>query len=130
MLAHTHLSAAAVIDATGQLAGLVTKEQFASLPDRPAKPCASGSARLVRHVMLTTVTRFEETAPLAELLEFFSHDEQTLAVVVRDKCPTGILHCQSLAALNERLTADHFLPESTPTHESDYLVVCDPCLTE
>jgi diguanylate cyclase (GGDEF)-like protein len=130
MLAHTHLSAAAVIDAAGQLVGLITKDQLANLPERPAKPRASNSAHLVRQVMLTTVTRFEETTPLAELLEFFSHDEQTLAVVVRDKCPTGILHCQSLAALNERLTADHFLPESTPTHESDYLVVCDPCLTE
>lgn len=130
MLAHTHLSAAAVVDAAGQLVGLITKDQLANLPERPARPRASGSARLVRQIMLTTVARFEETAPLAELLEFFSHDEQTLAVVVRDKCPTGILHCQSLAALNERLTADHFQPETNPTHESDYLVVCDPCLTE
>jgi hypothetical protein len=56
-------------------------------------------------------------------MEFFTHEAANFAVVIRDRQPRGVLHCQALAALNDRLTVDHFATTRPRTGTSaDYLV--------
>ena len=52
---------------------------------RQTKSRTSGSFRLVKQVMLTDVPRFDETATLSELMEFFTGDGSPFAIVVRDR---------------------------------------------
>jgi hypothetical protein len=80
--------------------------------------------------MTSDVTRFDETAPLAELMEFFTGDSATLAIIVRDKCPRGLVHCHALASLNERLTADHFASSKAHGGGSEDLLVPDLAMAE
>jgi hypothetical protein len=64
------------------------------------------------------------------LLEFFTGSTATQAVVVRDKRPRGIVHCQGLAALNDKLTAQHFAAAQPPAGSSEDLLVPDLALAE
>jgi hypothetical protein len=80
--------------------------------------------------MSTDVTRFDECTPLAELMEFFTGETATLAIIVRDKKPRGLVHCHALAALNERLTADHFASTKPRTGTSADLLVPDLAMAE
>jgi len=91
---------------------------------------AHDSVRLVRHVMTTDVTRFDVDAPLAELMEFFTGENSSMAIIVRDKEPRGLVYCHSLASLNERLTSDHFAMNHTITGSSADLLVPDLALVE
>ena len=126
----TRLSAIPVVDSEGKLAGLVTAAQLSDARSRAAKPRGGSSTRLLRHVMSTDVQKFDETTPLAKLMEFFTGDSATLAVVVRDRRPKGLVHCQGLAALNERLTADHFAVTAPRTSTSEDLLVPDLAVAE
>jgi signal-transduction protein with cAMP-binding, CBS, and nucleotidyltransferase domain len=81
-------------------------------------------------VITTDVTKFDETTPLAELMEFFTAETATLAVVVRDRKPKGLVTCQGLAALNERLTADHFAVTAPRHNSSDDLLVPDLAMAD
>lgn len=133
LLAQTGLGHVPVVDAEGRLAGIVGRDELAAARLRGrARPPGSGhsSLRLVRQVMRTEVPRFDEAAPLAELLEFFTDETATLAVVVRDKRPLGLVHCHALAALNERLTADHFVAASPPSGTSADLLVPDLAMAD
>jgi diguanylate cyclase (GGDEF)-like protein len=127
----TRLSAIPVVDADGRFAGIVTNEQMGEKRSRSAaKPRASGSVRLLKQVMVADVPKFEETATLSELMEFFTADGSPLAVIIRDRRPTGIVFCQALAALNERLTPRHFAPGTPYSQASDYLIVPDTTAAE
>ncbi len=127
----TRLSAIPVVDGEGRFAGLITSEQFGDRRSRSsAKPRASGSVRLLKQVMVADVAKFDESATLSELMEFFTGDGSPLAVVVRERRPTGIVFCQSLAALNERLTPQHFAPTTPYFQASDYLLVPDSTAVE
>jgi two-component system, cell cycle response regulator len=135
LLSQTGLTHAPVVDADDKLAGLVSLDQLAAARLRTpgSKPASGGrnsSVRLVRHVMTTDVHRFEEETPLAELMEFFTGHSDTLAVIVRDKRPRGLVHCHALAALNERLTIDHFATPKPPTATSADLLVPDLTMAE
>jgi CBS domain-containing protein len=127
---HSRLDAAAVVDREGLLVGLLSEEQLEEFAAQSSKPRSSNSVRLVRQVMLADVPTFSEATSLAQLMEFFTTGEQALAVVVRNRRPTGIVHCHGLAALNDRLTTDNFLPTLSVTAGSDYLLVPDLCLAE
>jgi CBS domain-containing protein len=130
LLQHARLDAAAVVDREGLFVGLLTNEPRADSPATVPKPRSSTSVRLVRQVMTTGVPTFAETASLAELMEFFTTGEQPLAVVVRHGRPSGIVHCDGLAALNDHLTVDNFLPAMPASATSNYLRVPDLCLAE
>jgi two-component system, cell cycle response regulator len=133
LLLQSGLAAAPVIDADGKLAGLVSLEQLnAARPrnPRPRQSVSSSSVRLVRHVMSTDTTRFDEEMTLAELLDFFTGEDATLAIIVRNKQPRGLVHCHALAALNERLTAQQFAAAQPRTGTSADLVVPDLALAE
>ncbi len=126
----TRLSAIPVVDSEGKLAGLVTAGQLEAARAK-SKPARGGSStRLLRHVITTDMAKFDETTPLAELMEFFTGGAATLAVVVRDRRPKGLVHCQGLAALNERLTADHFSVTAPRTSSSEDLLVPDLAMAE
>jgi two-component system cell cycle response regulator len=135
LLTLTGLTHAPIVDADGKLAGLVALDQLSSARLRQPKPrgnSANGnsSVKLVRHVMSTDVTRFDETTPLAELMEFFTGENATLAIIVHNKRPRGVVHCHALAALNERLTADHFASTKPRSGASEDLLVPDLAMAE
>jgi diguanylate cyclase (GGDEF)-like protein len=135
LLSQTGLVHAPVVDGDGKLAGIISLDQLSAAKMRNPKPRShsgnsSSSVRLVRHVMNTDATRFDETTPLAELMEFFTGESATLAIIVRDKKPRGLVHCQALAALNERLTADHFANAKPRTATSADLMVPDLAMAE
>jgi two-component system, cell cycle response regulator len=125
MFEQTRLSALPVVDREGRFSGLVTAAQLSGKASRPAKARASGSVRLLRHHMTTDVPKFDESATLAELMEFFTGEHSSLAVILRDQRPSGLVYCQSLAALNERLVREHFTPALPFASTSDYLLVPD-----
>jgi two-component system, cell cycle response regulator len=127
----TGLAHAPVIDAEGKLAGLVSLEQLAAARlKQPKQKNANNSIRLVRQVMAGDAARFDEQTPLATLMEFFTGESHTLAVVVRDKKPRGLVHVHGLAALNERLTAEHFATTRPRTATSEDLLVPDLAMAE
>jgi hypothetical protein len=84
----------------------------------------------VRHVMATDLTRFDEQTPLADLMEFFTGESATLAIIVRGKKPRGLVHCHALAALNDRLTVHHFSSAKARQGTSADLLVPDLALAE
>lgn len=134
LLSQTGLAHAPVVDSEKRLAGLVALDQLAAARLRNPKPrgdsLGGSSVRLVRHVMNKDVTRFDVDAPLAELMEFFTGENDSLAVIVRDKEPRGLVYCHSLASLNERLTSDHFATSQTISGSSADLLVPDLALVE
>jgi CBS domain-containing protein len=124
LLLQTQLTTAPVVDNDGKLLGIATIEEVESKRPRGGK-IRNSSIRLLRHAMTTDVATFEETASLGTLMEFFTADGRELAVIARDQYPLGTVSCQGLAALNERLAADRFVPCGAPSTASDYLVVPD-----
>lgn len=125
VLEQTRLSALPVVDREGKFAGLVTTSQLTGKSSRPAKARNSGSVRILRHYMAADVPRFDESATLAELMEFFTGEQSSVAVILRDQRPSGLVYCQSLAALNERLAREHFVPSVPFATTSEYLLVPD-----
>lgn len=123
-MAQSQLTTAPVVDNDGKLLGIANIDEVESKRPRGGK-LRSSSIRLLRHAMSTDVATFEETASLGTLMEFFTEDGRELAVVVRDKRPLGTVTCQGLAALNERLAVDRFVPCGTASASSEYLVVAD-----
>ncbi|HEX5104415.1 MAG TPA: diguanylate cyclase, partial [Pirellulaceae bacterium] len=127
----TGLTVAPVVDGDGKLAGTVTLDQLAAARLRSdIKTRESGSVRLVRHVMSTDIVKFDETTSLGRLFEFFTGENAPLAIVVRDRCPRGIVHCQGLAALNEKLAAGYFAATKPRTNTSEDLLVPELAMAE
>jgi diguanylate cyclase (GGDEF)-like protein len=126
----TGLHTVPVVDGDGKLAGIVSLEQVASARSKDKQSRGGNSVRLVRHAMSADVTRFEEATPLGKLMEFFTGDTTMLAVVVRDKKPRGVVHCQALAALNDRLSVAAFAATKPRTGSSEDLLVPDLALAE
>jgi diguanylate cyclase (GGDEF)-like protein len=132
-LLQARLIHAPVIDAEQRLVGLIALDEAAAARPAEAKPRTGGpqrgSTRLVRHMMETTITRFSEDTTLVELMEHFTESSAALAVIVRGQRPQGLVHCQALAALNERLAAEQFCSTEAPTGTSADLVVADLALS-
>jgi diguanylate cyclase (GGDEF)-like protein len=125
----TRLSAIPVVDNEGKLAGVALAQQLEAARAK-SKPRGGHSVKLLRHALTTDVAKFDELTPLAELMEFFTGEAAALAVIVRDRRPKGLVHCQGLAALNERLTADHFASTAPRTSTSEDLLVPDLAVAE
>jgi two-component system cell cycle response regulator len=121
LIAQTQLTLLPVVDAEGKLLGLVTEAKLQSARS-PANRSRQASVRLVRQVMQTDCKRFDELAPLNEMMEHFAESEQDYAVVVRDQRPLGLIYCQGLAALNERMNVTAFQPAGIG-EGSEYLLV-------
>ena len=135
LLTQTGLAHAPIVDTEGKLAGIISVDQLASARLRNPKQRSgnnggNSSVRLVRHVMTSDVTRFDETTPLGELMEFFTGENANIAIIVRDKKPRGLVHCHALAALNERLTAEHFASLKPKCGSSADLLVPDLAMAE
>lgn len=127
----SRLSAIPVVDGDGRFAGVITSEQVSERRSQSGpRPRTSGSVRLLKQIMVADVPKFDESATLSELMEFFTGDGSPLAVVVRERRPTGIVFCQSLAALNERLSPKNFAPPTPYLPTSDYLLVPDSTAVE
>ena len=121
LLSQTQLELLPVVDSDGRLLGLVTEARLQS-GRQPASRPRQASVRLVRHVMQTEYKRFDELAPLNEMMEHFADSEHDYAVVVREQKPIGLIFCQGLAALNERLDVTAFQPAGV-REGSEYLLV-------
>lgn len=121
LLAQTQLTLLPVVDADGKLLGLVTEAKLQTARTPASRP-RQASVRLVRHVMQTEYKKFDELAPLNEMMEHFAESEHDYAVVVRDQRPLGLIYCQGLAALNERLNVTAFQPAGI-SEGSEYLLV-------
>jgi PleD family two-component response regulator/CBS domain-containing protein len=121
LLEQTKLDFLPVVDAEGRLLGLVTESKLQSARSPGNRP-RQASVRLVRHVMQTDYQRFDERAPLNEMMEYFADSEHDVAVIVRNGRPMGLVFCQGLAALNERLNVTAFQPAGT-SDGSEYLLV-------
>ena len=128
----TRLAAIPVVDAEGHFAGVVTGEMFSERKSSraSAKPRTSGSVRLLKQIMIADIPKFDESATLSELMEFFTGDGSALAVIVRDRRATGVVYCQCLAALNERLTPENFATVLPYSQSSEFLLVPDPAAAE
>lgn len=96
-----------VVDVDGRLVGLVSLASLQAAKSPGSRP-RHASVRLVKHIMQTNFARFDEMTPLGEMMEHFTESEQDVAVVVRDRSPIGIVSCQGLTALNERLDVAAF----------------------
>ena len=135
LLSQTGLTSVPVVDTDGKLLGIVSLDQLAAArirtgPRPKTNSGSSSSVRLVRHVMRTEVAKFDETTPLADLMEFFTTENATQAVIVRGKQPRGLVHCHALVALNQPLTADQFSSKQPRTGTSADLLVPDLALAE
>lgn len=117
----TQLPLLPVVDADGRLLGLVSTTKLEAARSQAQRP-RQASVRLVRHVMQTDYPKFNETTSLNEMMEHFADSEQDVAVVVRDQRPAGLVFCQGLAALNERLNIAAFQPAEVGAG-SEYLLV-------
>jgi hypothetical protein len=61
-------------------------------------------------------------------LDFFGADPQPFAVVLSQGQPIGVIYCEALACLSERLTPDALRPaEETCKISSNYLLVPEVC---
>jgi len=123
LLAQTRLPSIPVLDREAKLAGLYSASRGTGKQSRPNNSRVSGSVRLVRHVMSKDAARFDESASLDELMEYFTGEHNSTAVIVRRERPVGIVHCQSLAALNEPLSRNQFLPAIPFSTGSEYLMI-------
>jgi two-component system, cell cycle response regulator len=117
----TQLDTLPVVDVEGRLLGLVTLASLQAARSQGSRS-RQASVRLVKHVMQTDFARFNETTPLGEMMEHFTESDQDMAVVVRDRCPVGLISCQGLAALNDRLDVAAFQPASA-REGSEFLLV-------
>jgi diguanylate cyclase (GGDEF)-like protein len=125
----TRLAAFPVVDNEGKLAGVATAQALDAARNK-VKPRGGNSVKLVRHIVTADVKKFDELTPLAELMEFFTGETAPLAVIVRDRKPKGLVFCQGLAALNDRLTADHFQTTAPRNSTSEDLLVPDLAIAE
>lgn len=116
----TGVKALPVVDADGNLAGLVSQQSVLGGPDGEQL-----AALTVGEVMATEVPRYQENASLAELKDFFTRDSRAQVVIVCDQRPTGLVTPNSLAALGVPLQSDTFAPADPYASSTAYLRVAD-----
>ncbi len=105
LLRRCGLSAAPVVDRSGQLLGLADAAKLTS--ERPSAHAAdNGKTTEVADVLQREVTCFELDTPFAKLFDFFVADTAADAVVVDGRRPLGLLSREGLTALIEPAT-DH-----------------------
>ncbi len=120
ILRRSHAAALPVVHGDGNLVGLVLRE---SVDAEPAGRLPS-SLR-ISEVTTNEVQRFEENTSFASLRSFFTQDTRSVAAIVRDGKPTGLVTPDDLAALTMPLTTETFAPASSCLAGSEYLLVPD-----
>ncbi len=118
VLGRTRLDAVVVVQRDGRLAGIVSRQS--DLAD---------SGRRLSKVADAGVATFDESTPLAALLQAFTEQSHLHAVVTRRGRPTGLVTLDQLARFNEPVTTDRFAPEQPYSNTSEYLVVLDRATT-
>ena len=114
----SRLDVVAVVDERGKLDGALWPQDVG--PNVPG-------ATPVSEVMSTDVASFDEQTEFAALMKFFAGAEGTLAVIVCDEKPTGLVTPAALASLGEPLQKGTFAP-GLPLRTSEYLLVPEPDL--
>jgi hypothetical protein len=74
--------------------------------------------------------QFDEETSFASLMDFFTRDPRSLAVIKAGDRPTGIVTRGALAALSEPLTTETFAPRRPFSRTSDFLLVPEACAFE
>lgn len=132
LLRLTKLPALPVVDNEGGLLGLIRAEDIAAcVSDGAASVHRSSSPRLVRKLLHTKLVRCEDHAPLAQVIELFTNEAETVAVVQRGGRSVGLVFCQQLAALTQPMEREQ-LSLGPDGFDSDLgqLVVREPSLQE
>jgi len=117
----TGLQAIAVVDDSRGLQGIVARRVLGWGADELA------SGKTVADAMSFSVTRFDESTPLATLMEHFLGTDDPLAVIVQGDAPTGLVSRRNLRTLIEPLSSESFTPRSPFVATSDYLLVPELC---
>lgn len=115
-LRQTGLPAVIVADATGKYVGYVT--------DTEVKERSRDQPRL-GDVVLDDAPCFEEISKFVHLTQFFSQDDRSLIIIVRDGRPTGMVTRSGCAALSSPVDKSSFVPAIPDAGTSDYLRVHD-----
>jgi two-component system, cell cycle response regulator len=102
----TRLPAFPVVDATGEVAGLLTN-------DAVRAALAAGVAAKVADVMSLDVAKFDEWTDFLTLLQYFAQHPDAVAIVVRDGRPTGLLTSDTLVT-PVASTEDYLAAEGAP----------------
>jgi CBS-domain-containing membrane protein len=119
LLHQTRLDAIPVVDAEGKFLGLCEHSQVIAVDE------SQYTTQRVRDVMTTDVQSFGEAEEFASLLDFFTRDERSLAVVVDGQRPIGLITCNSLLAMSKPVTTLSLAPASQYSDTSEYLMVPD-----
>jgi diguanylate cyclase (GGDEF)-like protein len=117
----TQLPVIPVVDAVGNLAGCVAKN------DVTRHGCHDGR---VRDVLIADVPSLDEDTAFSNIMDFYTTDERSLIFVVRRGRPAGLVTRDSLAMLSEPLDDMTFAPNVSESSTSDYLRVIDSLCTD
>lgn len=125
LMAQTQLAHIPVVDAAGQLLGLISTSSL-HLSERKTSTKASSSrsshsVRFVRGIMQGKPTQFSEETPVRKLQLHFASDPNGVAVITRQGRPLGLVYGHTLASLEERLTRRTFAASGPFTLDSAYL---------
>lgn len=132
LLRSTRLPVLPVVDADGALLGLIRAEDVVSnLGPANGTSARGSSVRLVRKLLHSQVVRCEDSAPLAHLMELFTGQEESVAVIQRAGRSVGLVFCQQLAALTQPLSREQLsLGPNGFEPDGELLVVGEPSLLE
>jgi CheY-like chemotaxis protein/GGDEF domain-containing protein len=129
LFAQTQLAHIPVVDATGQLLGLLSARSL-DHGSRKTNPHVSDSIRFVRAAMTAAPVRFDEETPVREIQSAFAADEASVAVVTRHGRPLGLIYRDSLTAVSKRIVRSAFAARAPFSLDSSYLTTPDPCVAE
>ncbi len=118
LLDRTRLDGIPVVDGKGKLLGVCERICLAELAE-------TDHAGSVREAMTADVQTFTEAESLAALMEHFTRDNSSLAVVVDGNKPVGFVTCNSLVALSRPVKSSSLLADAEYCDTSDYLLVPD-----
>lgn len=114
LLRRTRLDALPVVDQRGRLLGAVSGESDLS----------NAEARLSEIVEAETAA-FDEGTPFADLLDFFTHQPASFAIITSRGAPVGVVTAERLAALGKPASEETFAAGQPYAATSDYLLVLD-----
>ena len=118
----TGLAAIPVTDDAGQLVGVIPRPGGpASQWDERFEGKVAGDVLSMEFIQLDEATSFES------LMDHFLGSSETLAVIVHQGLPAGVVTRETLSALIDPISADSFAPHSPFQPTSDYLLVPELC---
>jgi len=119
------MSALPVVDADGQLLGVVSDRE---IKEHLAAP--SLTTRTVGEILAPDAPCYEEETTVQTLFEFFQRHEANRAEIVHGGRPTGYVTRGSLAALGKPILFDSFASNLPAMNRSEFLLVPDLAAVE